>query len=513
MTLNDQAGNPEMPVTRSVGTEARPVNSRELPVVWMGLWLPAILMLLGTATYSLPTEGMFMVCAVAGSCLCVAITSVFLFRSQSIRFTWVIGDALLLGYVLGTLNTAIQISAQHASLAEYFHRAQAELSTALALILWVAAVLFILGATAETPITIPQTPLMFRHLRFICLGLTLVLGAMLTGGIGYMGVQASDTHHVSPLGALAGVIAPALPGLTAYLLAGQRQRRMVALLCMFLAVEFAALLPQGRRALIYSLAISVVGFTLRRARIRLPLWSKVLFVVLAIGLVAVSNLVFYALRFMTYDGTGSVSLSELAPQASDFLLSGRSADFDEQLSENLRERTFILLYFSDLVAALPTHTPLHGEDALYCIKTAIPSSLYPQKDSVLDIGMEETLANPQFGLPIYDEANSLVTMGVSDFGILGVFAYPCLMALLMSAVARIASTSLPMDGKVLVVCALVQIAIQAETSGTVWFEAFRDIGIVSVLIRSYTLLPRLLVSRASSFAAYQRCPASVMSVR
>ena len=64
-------------------------------------------------------------------------------------------------------------------------------------------------------------------------------------------------------------------------------------------------------------------------------------------------------------------------------------------------------------------------------------SLFGSKEGVIATGMEETLANPNFGLKAVDEANSYLTGGVSDFGLAGVFVYPILLALTINVLIRL----------------------------------------------------------------------------
>jgi hypothetical protein len=175
-----------------------------------------------------------------------------------------------------------------------------------------------------------------------------------------------------------------------------------------------------------------------------------------------------------------MAFSETSGQALN-LLTQDDARFNQGLTENLRDRTFIIGYLSELVAATPTHAPLYGEDALLCLKLSIPSILYPNKNAALDVGAEEEIANPQFGLPVTDDANSLLTSGVSDFGVIGAFIYPVLISLVASVFLRIVSKRVPEIVKLIVLLMFASVMIQCENGLVEYFDLLRQSIIFVVL--------------------------------
>jgi len=203
-----------------------------------------------------------------------------------------------------------------------------------------------------------------------------------------------------------------------------------------------------------------------------------------IGIAAVlysGNIFFYAMRVSAWRvGNARVGLSALSERAVDLMQNGRGRQFDFEITRNLQDRTFVLRYISDLLAASWTHEPLWGRDAIFCLESAIPSVIHPDKDRVRAIGMEENLANPNFGLFAEDESNSILTTGVSDFGIAGAFVYPILLVSLMSAFARRLIRNLPERVSVLVVLAVLNIMWQTEMSSSAYFILCRNLIILSI---------------------------------
>ncbi len=199
-----------------------------------------------------------------------------------------------------------------------------------------------------------------------------------------------------------------------------------------------------------------------------------------------ANVLFYAMRHAAIQagaasrmGAPDLDLTEMTSRAVDFIKNGRDAEFDQQLADNLRDRTFVLIYLAELISGAQTHEPLHGEDLALCFKIAIPSALYPNKDAVLAIGMEENLANPRFGLTIgVDEANSMLTTGVSDWGVLGCFLYPVLICLTVSFAARVLLSRSSEVVRCLVVFTFVFILFQTEMTVTDMFVQCRNLILV-----------------------------------
>ena len=147
---------------------------------------------------------------------------------------------------------------------------------------------------------------------------------------------------------------------------------------------------------------------------------------------------FYAIRVANWESGGSVSLIELVIRGVENIADADRLGLNEQVAENQRERTFIVEYLSELLDRTELKRPLYGDVLEMAIATATPSLLWPGKEKILRVESEEALVHPVLGLPIWDGANTILTSGVSDFGLVGFFLYPLIFALLFSLILRVA---------------------------------------------------------------------------
>ena len=414
----------------------------------LGWWMPLFLFIAGWITFLFRNSNVaFEIAMVIGTVVVLRSIYLLVVECRDVRFTWVTSCGLLLGYALGSLNTALQLNKTHETIAAHFFRPQDDLSYAMSLVLWVSATLFLAGAIVETPIRLNRAKLIKSDISYAYLGILIYVGALLTGQIGYMGASVSDEGHVTILGTISGMIGPTLPAITALLRNKSKLLRKSLPFWSVLVLEMALLVPLGRRVIIYSLLCVIFAFTLIGSRWTIALWKKALVLLICMfGLYCV-NVVFFAMRYSAEIsgnagkmGARDMSLGDMVTAALKFIREGRDESFDQEMANNLRDRTFVLRYFSELIAQSHTHTPLHGGLVLFSVEMATPSaifSLFGSKDSVIALGMEEMVANPSFGLVAQDEANSLLTSGVSDWGVWGAFLYPVAIALLMNFFVRV----------------------------------------------------------------------------
>ena len=420
----------------------------------LGWWMPLFLFIGGWITYLFRTNNTaFEIGALVGSLVVVRSVYLLIFSCQDVRLTWVTSCGLLLGYAVGTLNTAGQLAKKELILANHVMRLQEDLSVALSLVLWVSATLFLSGLFLEKPIRVNPAKLVKSDLSYVVLALMVYFLGMATHQISYGGGSVSDSGHVTVIATIAGLVGPTLPALTVVLRKTSKLLSRTVPLWSLLAVELGMLIPTGRRVVIYSVLCMVFAFTLSGDRWKAPIWKKALtLAIVGAGLYS-ANLFFYAMRHEVEVngaakkvGGSDMKLTDILRDTTQFLMEGRSSDFDEEFSNNLQDRTFVLKYFSDLVAQSRTHPALHGRLLAFTVGMATPSAIYSlfgSKDEIIALGMEEVVANPEFGLLPVDEANSLMTAGISDFGMIGTFLYPIAIPLLFSFLIRVCMARSP----------------------------------------------------------------------
>jgi hypothetical protein len=396
-----------------------------------------------------------------------------------------LGCNFLLGYGLGSLNTALQLIKKHETAAGHFFRPQEDFSIAFSLVLWVSATLFLTGGILEKPIRLDPSKLTKVDIGYLYIVVLLYFGALATHQIGYLGASVSEEGHVGIVGAVAGMVGQTIPAMTVLLRKQTRLLRNNFVFWSVLVVEVAALLPSGRRMIIYAALTAVFALALTGFTWKASLWKKALVLgVCAVGFYS-ANLLFYAMRHVadpTMDahhvGQVDIKLSDLVSSAWTYLREGRDSSFDEEVATNLRDRTFVLKYFSDLVGQSWTHQPLHGEVLAFAAGMTTPSAVVAalggSKQKIIGLGMEENVANPAFGLKAQDEANSYLTVGVSDFGIPGVFIYPVLLVLALNFLVRVGLSRAPEVMRGLVVLMYIFALFQTEYGLTTIFVFTRD---------------------------------------
>ncbi|PSH04002.1 MAG: hypothetical protein CXZ00_09325 [Acidobacteria bacterium] len=473
----------------------------------MATHIPAVLVISAALLAILHNDTFFLIGAVIGSGIASYVFYNIIFYPENLRLGWVLGTGLLLGYAFGTLNTIVQLLFRGDTPESRFGLSVADLSIALAAVLLVAALLFVVSSLIEPPLLGEPFQVGQQQLRLIWTGLGIVFLAFVSGDLGYMGLQASDEHRITVLGSIGAIVAPILPAVTLLALSNAQVFRQKVTLWIALAMEVIFLLPQGRRVLMYAMVVGFMAYNFNRLRLRRqssarPSLTKRLLILFAGALIAYGSIVsFFALRYATMQMGKGRSLTEYAGRAVTLLQDGDPM-MARQLASNVQDRTFILTYLSELLSASWHTTPMLGEDAAFCIKSSIPSVLYPDKHAVNEIGAEEVIANPHFGLMVRDEANSLLTAGVSDFGLAGAIAYPFAILGFYVCFSRVVGRYLPPMTRLFLNFALVYGLIQAETVLTSNINICRDLLIFIFVFALIDKIPSLRVLRRRTVHAH-----------
>src|SRR5262249_7375381 len=149
---------------------------------------------------------------------------------------------------------------------------------------------------------------------------------------------------------------------------------------------------------------------------RLTLPQKVIGVLAGGAFAYVMSSFFFALRLAGWELGNNAPLLDQLGLGAEFMF---SPSLQERLTtlfyDNVRERTFVLGYLADLMEAVGKSAPLYGEALLYYVRLGIPSILDPAKDQILAYQMMESLVHPKLGLPVIDQANTILTDGMTDF--------------------------------------------------------------------------------------------------
>lgn len=384
-------------------------------------------LLLGSLALLLwPTLIIFLLFASAG--FLVALTALYaaVDDHKAIRICWLIAAALLLAYDGGSVSTYLSAASAQDFAVMTKDRPIELICSTLALVNIICGLLLATGRL-ESPVITAITETTEGDLvwpAISAIGLLLIGVAYAAGDLGFQGIQPDQSGRVSALGAAANLTVGPLAGIAAYMLAKNRRFVPQVFNSTVLLLTLLAVVPTGRRSIVLILIIATFGFAFGGGLRRLSLPQRLLGALIGGGLAYVMSSYFFALRLAGWELGNTASLSDQLSLGLEFMFSSSLQErFTTLFYDNVRERTFVLGYLADLMEAVSKSGPLYGEALLYYIRVCIPSVFDPDKDQIIALQMIEALAHPKLGLPIIDQANTIITDGLTDFGLLGASIY------------------------------------------------------------------------------------------
>lgn len=447
------------------------------------IFVACILALMAAVLAVFETSSVIFVCCTIGSACGAWMLYAILARSSRLRLTWVLASTLLIGYCFGAFVSegSALLSGQDVMAYVGLDRGWA----AFALIqVMVASIALLLAGWIEPPLVEARHIVLisWRQERFLWVGMIGVAIAFLHGNLTYLG-GVNTYGRVSIVGEVLLTLAPLLPALAAIGIvqsSGLRRLRFVLLA----VTTLLAVLPLGRRQLLYALVIGFIGVARLSGRTwQLSRRRKLLLAAVSVVAVVGSSFVFYALRLATAaTPEGQRSIASLIDAAERTTFRDPSTVAAE-LGENVEERTsFLLRYLAWLGHGGDTPSPLYGQDALLAARMAMPDALFRvaglSKQQARDIATEEVLANEHFGLTDTDDANSVLTGGIIDFGVVGVIVYPLLACALARLFLMLTDGVVNREGRMLAVFAVLFLYLQTESPIGLYLIQLRNLLIL-----------------------------------
>ncbi|WP_131991335.1 hypothetical protein [Acidipila rosea] len=460
------------------------------------IYFPLLLLYTALAAWVLPTDRMLIIASLTGGLIGAYTLWDLLVNTAPFRVTNFLGMMLLVGYGLGAVNSWFTIDRAGITLGEFFNRDPAALTRAMAVILTSSAVLYCVGEVFEKPVLGEDFRIVIdgRSYFLIVAGTAWIILAYITGRLTFGGVASDVSQRYDPISALLfWIITP----LFAYTMcvafnSGSRIQKVVTLVCML--IQFAALIPLGRRFLTFSVLTGIFALRMGRRKVRLNFAGKVIVVAIFIGIFSFTSILFYYLRSVN-GSNAQVSFVERVQLAMELKESRNSSEVLSVLQYNVERRTFILGYLSDLLDATGKQHPAMGHDFMLQIKRVIPSTIWSGKDEVIGV-LEESLANYYLGFSYIDEANSILTAGALDFGVIGALLYPLLLCLVLRSYLEIVGNAVPRLVAPILVLAIVGLLFEVENELSIYFLNMRDGLAFAVLLSVYASIPRFRVRRA-----------------
>ncbi|MGJ4952566.1 hypothetical protein [Bradyrhizobium sp. HKCCYLS20291] len=470
--------------------------------------LGAAILMAAFALLLWPSQFTFAAASFIGTAIGLVVLYVSIDGRDQMRMSWLLATALLLGYDGGSVSTYLNASSAQEFAILTKDRPIELICSALALVHVVCGLLLLVGrweSAASRPIASTTTDGWFPML-LACGSLILILLGYVFGDLGYMGIQTDETGRVSVIGAAASLVEGPLAGVAGYLTARARRPMSRLFYAVVIMLVTLAVVPTGRRAILLVLLLATIGFALGGGLRRLTLGQKAAAVAIGGVFAYVFGSYFFALRLATWELGNTAPLSDQLWLAVEFMLSPSLKDrFSTLLYDNVRERTFVIGYLADLIEAVGKSGPLHGEALQYYLRLCIPSVLDPNKDEIIAYQMVETLVHPKLGLPVNDEANTILTDGVTDFGIAGAFLYAgglvTLMRAAIWAIQRIRSPVTMMFGTFTVI----SLILKPELTLDEYLVPLRNLAALIPLMWVAEALPSSRSTSAST-AAPRRLP-------
>ena len=349
----------------------------------------------------------------------------------------------------------------------------------MASVLVSVALMLVFGELYEKPIFGEEFELRFnnRAMLFITLGTGVFVGSYLHGSTGFMGASVNAAAageaagHVGILGSAVSWLQGALLAVTVCAALNVRGRFMRNYARVLSVILFTLSLPLGRRVLIYSAVLALLGLRLGRYRVPYsPLKKTVLLAILG-GIIYLATIGFFYLRLAGNVATTVPTLMQRIQGAIHLAETTSYTEVKAEFQQNVERRTFILGFLAQLEDYTSEMPAGHGEDLLKQTELAVPSAFAPGKDRFFT---EEALADQLFGADYQDEANSVFTAGAVDFGFWGVLLYPLLVILVVRAFFEFVSAVMPPFASCFIIFAAFAVLLEPENTVTSYITMMRD---------------------------------------
>ena len=394
-------------------------------------------------------------------------------RRAPLRLTTVFAITLGLAYGLGTVNTWFTLPRGDVALGDFLRIPVVDLAHAMGSVLASTALLLCVGELYERPVFGEDFELKFnnRALIFLTIGTAVLLASFAHGSSGFMGGDnGEDIGHVSYIKSLSIWLTGSLLSLAvcvALNVKGTFTRNYGRVLSVLL---FVMILPVGRRALIYSVVLAILGLRLGRYQVPYSPLKKTVLLGMLVVVVYFSTICFFYLRIAGY-GMLRPTLVQRVSAALRLAKEKSYSEIKEQFAQNVQTRTFILGFLGQIEGYAEKLPTAHGTDLAEQAQLALPSLIFTEKNLFFT---EEQLVNSLFGTDFIDEANSVLTAGAVDFGVLGVLIYPLLAAFMFRAFFEFLGEFMPSFAACFVIIASFTDILEPENTLTAYFVVIRN---------------------------------------
>jgi hypothetical protein len=461
------------------------------------LYLPLFMMSVGLVCWIVETDFMLMLGSV-----CLGGVALYLFygitvQLQPLRISTLLVTTLGLGYGLGAAYPWFSIPRSGLGLGEYLHKDPLLLTHTMGSVLFSMGILLAVGEYAEKPIFGEDFELRFpqQAIFFITFGVAVIIVAFARGSLNFMGVAVGEGGHLSIFAAFASWLVSTLFALSLWGALNVKSKAVQRYLILLTMVQFVLIIPLGRRTMLYTVVLAILALRLGRFRFNWSWPKRILIGLIMVGTLYVTSIGFYYMRLAGYaSGKAHLSILERVSLAINYFESKDFETVQQSFSKNVQGRTFILGYLAELEGYSAQFTPGYGRDLEGQLQEAIPSAIYPTKD--INFG-EEGLDNELFGSTYLDEANSILTGGATDFGLLGIVLYPLLLCWMLRTFIEFIGEALPTFVATFIIFAGLNGLLQPENSMTDYFILIRNGLLFGSVVWFFIALPAFRLRKES----------------
>ena len=457
------------------------------------LYLPVVLLVGTIGCWAVPGDTSLILGALLASALGAYLLFDLIFLESPIRISHIFAMTLALGYGLGSANTWLTVPRDKQTLGEFFHKDPVLLGHTMGSVLLVLAVLLIVGEGMEKPVFGREFRIPFdeRTTTFITVGVLVDLVAYATGALNFMGAGAGVGGELGIFPSFAEWLISTLfaVSLCAALNSPRRGERIY--LGLLTLIQFFLQVPLGRRVLIYTVLLALITLRLGNFRFNWSWTRKLITGSLLAIILYICTVAFFYMR-LAGNGRRGLPLAERVSLAIDLFQTKSYQEVNKSFSANVQTRTFILGYLSEL-ESLSTQFPTgYGRDMVMGFKKAIPSVIYPSKDR---FAAEEGLDNELFNTTYIDEANSVLTGGATDFGLIGMIVYPLLFTLMLRVFFEYVQDYQPVFVTTFIFLSALGTLLEPELSLTQLFIVLRNGLLFGSVIWLFIILPKFSMRR------------------
>lgn len=416
----------------------------------------------------------------------------WLLRKAPTRFSTIIGMALLLGYGGGALNTWATLPRGQMSVSAAVGMDAGVLARGIGAVLLSSALLYCLGEIFEKPIFGRDFHFSIdgRTRALIYAGTLAMVAGYATHLIGFQGISTAGGHQ-NPIGTFLTWLYVPLTAIsvTAFLITPQRRAKV---LCGVSSVVLILMLSTlGRRMAVYTAVEIVLVLGLASYRWKGRAFQKALVIVGLAAMIVVVSLMFMLFRIAGWSSRNpqQATATKRLELIHKMVQKGNAYELATSSTEqNLQMRTFVLGFFASVLEGSSRATPALGEDLIKGVGNAIPGFLNPNKDPSFS---EEGLVDQLFGYGFGDQANSILTAGGTDFGLLGVLIYPLLLIALMRIIYDIAAKCFGVVPLMFIALSILYVCLQTEASLTGYFGTLRVVFLFGLVIAGFMVFPSI----------------------